>query len=186
MHSMSKHKETPDEITDLDYESEAEGSGELSRAAQKVAKLKAELEACKIERQEYLDGWQRLRADIANQKKNENDVFVRAQFIAKNSILEDLLPVLDAFDMATKGEGWEAVSPSWRNGIEYVHAQLLSTLEQHGITSFGEIGEQFDASLHEAADEAGGGVSGTIVRVIRRGYRTAEKIIRPAQVVVAA
>lgn len=188
MHSMSKHahKDTDEELTDLDYESEAEGSGELTRAAERVKKLKAELEECKKERQEYLDGWQRLRADIANQKKSDGDVFVRAQSAARDRVLEDLLPVLDAFDMATKGDGWEAVPSSWRSGIEYVHAQLLSVLEQNDIQSFGEMGEQFDATLHEAASEEKGDAPGTILRVIRRGYRANGRIIRPAQVVVAA
>jgi hypothetical protein len=44
---------------DVDFEAEAEGSGSLEQAAARIKKLKAELGACKAERQEYLDGWQR-------------------------------------------------------------------------------------------------------------------------------
>ena len=183
---MTKKRAHEDDFSDeIDYESESEGSGELEKAAARVKKLKAELAACKEERQEYLDGWQRLRADIANQKKSDGDVFIRAQGAAKESILEDLLPTLDAFDMATKGEGWESVPSGWRSGIEYVHNQFIQTLEKHGIDAFGEVGEPFDAKLHEAIEESGDGEPGTITRVIRRGYRIGERVIRPAQVAVA-
>lgn len=172
---------------ELDFEAEAEGGDSLRKSVEKIQKIKAELEACKKERQEYLDGWQRLRADVANQKKESTQLFEKASLNAKESILEDFLPTLDAFDMAMQGEGWNEVSASWRSGVEYIHTQFLQTLEGHGITAFGIAGDPFNTQEHEAVQEMKEeGKSGVILSVRRKGYKLNGRIIRPAQVIVAA
>jgi molecular chaperone GrpE len=157
----------------------------LEQAAARIKKLKAELGACKAERQEYLDGWQRMRADVANQKKEDAQRHAQLHERAVEEVLEDLLPALDAFDMAMQGAPWQAVDANWRSGVEYIRNQLLSALGKHGVEVFGAEGEVFDAAKHEAVsgEEAEG--SHTITKVLRKGYRCGERIIRPAQVVVA-
>lgn len=169
---------------DIDFEPEDE-LGETGAAKAKMRKLREELAAAKKERDEYLDGWQRCKADTVNAKKEAQEALVRARAFGKESFIEELIPALDSFDMAMQGEAWDTVDPVWRSGVEGIHAQLLSVLETHGISTFGKPGEVFDANLHEALQEAEG-EAGTIVRVIRRGYRSPERILRPAQVVVGA
>jgi molecular chaperone GrpE len=170
---------------DIDFEAEAEESGSLEKAAARIKKLKAELEACKQERQEYLDGWQRMRADVANQKKEDVQRHAQLHERAVEEVLEDMLPALDAFDMAMQGAPWQAVDANWRSGVEYIRGQLVSALEKHGITVFGVEGEPFDTTRHEAV--SGGDAEGahTVLKVLRTGYRCGDRIIRPAQVTVS-
>lgn len=171
---------------DFDYDAEGENSGEFLRAAERLKKLRDELGQCKKERQEYLDGWQRLKADIANRKKEETAIFIEAQEASKIALLEDLLPALDAFDMATLGENWKTVDTAWRNGIEYIKTQLLGALSKNGIEAFGETGEVFDPAKHEAIKETTNTAEkdGVISQVLRRGYMHNSKVLRPAHVVV--
>ena len=169
---------------EVDFEPEEE-FGDIDSAKAKLAKLRDELKAVKKERDEYLDGWQRCRADTVNAKKEAQEALARARSFGKESLVEELIPALDSFDMATQSEAWANVDPVWRSGVESIHAQLLSVLESHGISAFGITGEVFDAKIHEALQETEG-ETGTIVRVIRRGYRSGERILRPAQVVVGS
>lgn len=170
------------EDTEFDFDAEASDSGTLADAAKKIKKLKVELEACKAERQEYLDGWQRLRADIANQKRDDQTVFANARSRAREDMVEELLPILDAFDMAMQSPQWGSVDSAWRSGIEYIHTQFNQVLGNHGITAFGAPGDTFDPHLHEATADSAEGI--TVLKVIRRGYCINDKILRPAQVVV--
>lgn len=169
---------------DIDFEPEDE-FGDIGSAKAKLAKLRDELAIVKKERDEYLDGWQRCKADTVNAKKEAQEALTRARAFGKESFVEELIPALDSFDMAMQGEAWGKVDPVWRSGVESIHAQLLSVLEAHGIRAFGAVGDAFNANLHEALQEAEG-ESGTIVRIIRRGYRAGDRILRPAQVVVGA
>lgn len=174
--SMHPHEE------DIDFEPEEElGSAQALKA--KLTKLKEELERVKKERQEYLDGWQRSKADAINARKEDLSRIERMGTLAKESFTEDLLPALDAFDMAMQGEGWQKVDSVWRAGVEHIHGNLLKGLEAQGIQTFGKSGERFDHALHEAVQEEEG-EEGIIIRVLRRGYKSGERIIRPAQVIV--
>jgi molecular chaperone GrpE len=169
--------------TDVDFEMEDEqGVGALK---EKIAKLKDELEQVKKERQENLDGWQRCRADAANMSRDTKSLLDSARSRAQEDMVEEILSVLDGFDMAMGGEAWTSVSETWRKGIEYIHSQLLGVLSQHGVERYGKVGDAFDHALHEALEEQEHDAStGVIVRVVRSGYRSATRLIRPAQVIV--
>ncbi len=173
-------------VPDVEFDFEPEDEfGDIGSAKAKLSKLRDELSVIKRERDEYLDGWQRCKADTVNAKKELTDALIRARAFGKESFVEELIPALDSFDMAMQGEAWGTVDPVWRSGVEGIHAQLLSVLESHGISAFGKSGEVFDANIHEAIQEAEG-EAGVIVRIIRRGYCSGNRILRPAQVVVGA
>lgn len=176
---------TDDTHTDVEFEMEDEqGVGALK---EKIAKLKAELAVAKSERQEYFDGLQRSRADAANLARESREAFSKAEKRARESITEELLVVLDGFDMAMGGTTWETVSLEWRRGIEYIHSQLLTVLSQNGIERYGKVGDVFDHAQHEALEEVEveGTVSGVITRIVRSGYKMGDRVIRPAQVTVS-
>ena len=105
---------------------------------------------------------------------------------AKDAIVEDLLPALDSFDMATASDSWDAMPEEWKNGMERVHAQLLQALQKNGVTRFGKSDEVFNPAQHEAVQEMedDGGESHTILKVLRHGYAIGERVIRPAQVIL--
>jgi molecular chaperone GrpE len=168
---------------DIDFEPEDELGGEGALKA-KMQKIKDELAAVKKERQEYLDGWQRAKADLINAKKDAAEALQRAAGAGKDSFVEELIPALDSFDMAMRSEAWKTVDSAWRVGVESIYAQLQGVLQAHGVDIYGKEGEVFDPAMHEAIEEKEGDASHTIARVLRPGYRTKSRILRPAQVII--
>lgn len=172
---------------EIDFEPEEE-LGDIAAAQAKLKKLRGELAAVKKERQEYLDGWQRAKADMANARKDA-ELHGRASAERRmESLFEDLIPVLDSFDMAYGSPAWESVDQAWRSGIDHIRNQLLDVLARNGVERYGKVGEPYSPHLHEAVEERDDmpGEPGTIVRVLRYGYRRGEKLLRPAQVIVKA
>lgn len=173
------------EHDDVDFEPEDE-LGTVGAAKAKMQKLRDELEKVKAERQEYLDGWQRAKADTVNARK---DALAQAERQAERRIeafIEDILPALDSFDMAAASEMWAEVGDGWRSGMENVRNQLLDALKRNGVERYGKVGESYDPHIHDAVQESedAAGASGEIVRVLRYGYRSGDRVLRPAQVIV--
>lgn len=158
---------------------------EEDQGAELVKKLRTKLKKCEEEKKEYLDGWQRVKAEGINARKEESARLATARERAVESFIEELLPALDSFDMAFKDASWEKADPKWKQGIEYIHTQLLQVLATRGIESYGEVGEAFDPTCHDAAQKGKGERPGTILEVIQRGYKHEQSILRPARVIVA-
>lgn len=170
---------------DVNFEPE-EGLGDLGAAQGKIKKLKDELERVKKEKQEYLDGWQRCKADSINAKKDAEARAARAAELLREALVHDIIPALDSFDMAAGSEAWAEVSDGWKSGMELVRDQLISALKNHGVERFGKVGDVLDHSFHEVVEERDdvAGETGTIVQILRYGYRAGDRVLRPAQVFV--
>src|SRR3989338_1750339 len=124
-------KAAEDEIT---FEAELDADN-AKDPAEMIKALKEKLKLCKKERQEYLAGWQRTKADYANARKDEEKS--RAEFVkfSKEDIIRDVLPALDSFHSAFGNKSaWEKVDLNWRMGVQYIYSQLLSALEKNGIS----------------------------------------------------
>lgn len=178
---MVKHSDAEE----IDFEPEDE-LGDIGAAKAKLKKLKDELEKVKKERQEFLDGWQRCKADSVNQKKEAESRASRLGEMLREELVHDIIPALDSFDMAAQSEAWAEVSDGFKSGMEYVRNQLLEALRRHGIERYGVVGENVDHALHEVVEERDdvAGESGAVARILRYGYRTKERVLRPAHVVV--
>lgn len=172
-----------DEHEDIDFEPEDE-LGETGAVKAKMRKLRDELKEAKAKAAEYLEGWQRAKADMVNARKESIEQHARAGERGKEILVEELIPALDGFDMAMQGEAWNSVDKAWRSGIESIKAQIEGVLRSHGVEIYGKEGERFDPVLHEPIQEAEGGASQTLAKVFRRGYRTKDRVLRPAQVAV--
>jgi molecular chaperone GrpE len=95
----------------------------------KLEKIKKDLKKCQEEKQEYLDGWQRAKADFVNLKKRSDEEKKEFAKYANEQFITELLPALDSFDQAFKNkEAWEKADKNWRTGIEFIHSQLVSVL----------------------------------------------------------
>lgn len=153
-----------------------------------LKKLREKLRICEAEKKEYLNGWQRMRADFANARKEEE--MRRGELIkfASEGLVEDLLPILDSFSMAFGNkEVWEKVDANWRKGVEYIYSQFLSVLESRGLTEIGIPGERVDPRLHVAIEvipTEEESREDTIAEVVQKGYRLHSKVIRPTRVKV--
>ncbi|MBI2612693.1 nucleotide exchange factor GrpE [Candidatus Kaiserbacteria bacterium] len=152
----------------------------------KLKKLRDELEKTKKERQEYLDGWQRCKADSVNLKKDAEARATRVAELLREELIHDIIPALDSFDIAAESEAWASVSDGWRSGMEHVRNQLIEALKRHGIERIGRVGDTLDHSLHEVVEERDdvAGEPNTVVRILRYGYKTKDRVLRPAQVFV--
>jgi len=170
---------------DVNFEPEEE-LGDLSATQAKLKKLKEELAKAKQERQEYLDGWQRCKADSINARKDAEARSVRGAELLREALVHDIIPALDSFDMAAGNEAWAEVSDGWKSGMELVRDQLVGALKSHGVERYGKVGESYDPHLHEVAQETDDapGESHEIVRVLRYGYKTGDRVLRPAHVII--
>ena len=140
----------------------------------------SELEVVKKERGEYLEGWQRAKADLINFKKDIEQEKKRTREYATEDVLSDLIPVLDSFDMAFRDKtAWEKTPENWRQGIEYIYNQLLAVLEKNGVT-------QLNPATHESIGtrEVAKEDNGLILEVVQKGYRLHTKLIRAPKVLV--
>lgn len=179
--------DTTEEILDefvLDDESDT------TALREKLKKLKTELKTCQKEKQEYLTGWQRSKADYLNLKKEEDTRRSEINKYAKADVLNDLIRLADSFEMAFANKtAWENVPENWRKGVEYIHSQLLIVFRDHGLEEINPVGEIADP----ARDESIGIIEtikeeedGKILEVVKKGYRLNDKIIRPTQVRIGA
>lgn len=149
--------------------------------------LREELAACQREAQEYLDGWQRARAEFANYKKRvERDQEHMRQNISAE-ILKRYLDVLDDLTLALKNRPQDPEGAAWASGIELIYRKMLSLLESHGVQVMQAEGQTFDPNLHEAisSEPSDEHESGDILEVIKSGYTIGERVLRPALVRVA-
>lgn len=175
---------------DITFEEEQEDEGRARLKGKSEKKLREELKKTQQERHEYLEGWQRAKADLVNFKREVETERSRATTYAIQDLLHDLLPVMDSFEMAFKDkERWERADEGWRKGVEYIYAQLLSILENREVKQINPLGESFDPTQHDsievvAVDEKED--DGTVVDVIQRGYMLGERLIRAPKVRVGA
>ena len=173
-----------DDIQDISFE-ETNEEGEVN-ALTTIKKLREKIKILEGEKQEYLDLSQRTRADYANFKKEVEFNRVSDRKFATKRFIEELLPVLDSYDMAQGNkEAWEAVDRNWRMGIEYIFAQLRTVLEGEGVTHFGKVGDHFDPHLHESMEQVNvedESDNDKIMKMLQNGYRMNDVIIRPARV----
>ena len=164
-------------MSDLDEEFVPEEEAENPMGA--IKKLRERLRAAEVESKTNLEGWQRTKADFVNLKRDEETRRVHTQERLKASVAEDMIPVLDSFEMSAKH--------SDNKELQVLHKQLLASIKQMGIERFGAVGETFDPHKHEALREVEVDTpeaEHTVVSVERSGYSIGNHIIRPAQVSV--
>ncbi|MBE2267119.1 MAG: nucleotide exchange factor GrpE [Anaerolinea sp.] len=148
----------------------------------------AEFQAAQAKAQEYLDGWQRARAEFANYKKRVEREFKDNQQMAAGDTIKALLPILDDFERAISNVPAELGGNSWVNGVTMIQKKFNKFLEDANVTIIDPTGQPFDPNQHEAIgmDEATETVpSGHITITMQRGYLLGERVLRPALVRVA-
>tara|TARA_Y100000310_G_scaffold345182_1_gene462429 strand:- start:1094 stop:1681 length:588 start_codon:yes stop_codon:yes gene_type:complete len=179
------HDDTDSEVVeDVDFDEQDYSKKELD----KTQKLKNQLNKCLAEKKEYLDGWQRSRAEYANIKKEFENSRSYLKKIAHEEIIVDILPVLDSFEMAFANKDlWEKVDKNWRMGVEHIHNQMTQILDNYGLSACDDIGKKFDPMRHTSVETVGvdsKSDDGVIIDVIQRGYTLGDTIVRSARVSV--
>ena len=155
-----------------------------------LKKWKEKLVECQKERQEYLDGWQRAKADYLNSR--QRFAIEREQEVDRQTayFIERLLPLTDSFDRAMADmKKEEAEEGNWRAGVEQIYNQLVAVLKSYTVEVLDPNGAPFDPHFHEAVSEisvADSMQDHTILEVLQKGYAVGERLIRPAKVVVGS
>jgi molecular chaperone GrpE len=146
-----------------------------------------------------LDPWEELEADVAKWKElslrtaaemdnlrkrtaREREEAIR---YANQRLLEELLPVIDNFDMGMQAASQDTSSMIYI-GMDMVRRQLNEFLTAQGVEEIDTAG-LFDPNLHEAVaqEDCAKGDEGRILRVTRKGYKLRDRLLRPASVVVS-
>jgi molecular chaperone GrpE len=159
----------------------------VEAAAPEVEATEDELTKTTRERDEYLDLAKRTQADFENYRKRAAKDMTAAGARARIGVIREILPVVDnlerALGVAPDGEGDPFVE-----GVRLVYRELEGALARAGVETIEPMGDTFDPNVHEALSmhPQEGAESGTVLDVVEKGYRTADTVIRPARVVVAA
>src|SRR6266436_6210283 len=145
------------------------------------------LPAEQLKTEECLDLLRRTQADFVNYRRRMSQEQAEGRIAAQIALLSRLLPVLDDFGRALGAAPPELATHPWVQGLFLVARRLTTVLDQLGVQQIGAPGEPFDPRWHEAiTTEARADVpEGTILQVAQPGYVLGERVIRPAQVVVA-
>lgn len=183
---MKEHDENDEVVIEDEVDStsgeEVEIVEEETRIDDKVAKAKGKIEECRAQKQEYLDGWQRAKADYVNAVRRFKEENKNATTSGVVRAVEAFLPALDSLERAKDaGE-----IPS---GFEAIIKQIESAFTTLNLSEIeAQVGETFNTTYHEALgqDKAENKEQDDkISSVLEKGWKVGEMVIRPAKVRVA-
>jgi len=130
----------------------------------------------------------RLQAELENTRRRlRRELEDRVRF-ASGDLMRDLLPVKDNIDRALQAAEANKDSAGLLEGVQMMAQQLMGVLRQHSCVPIEAEGQAFDPHYHEAIarQPSAEHEPGTILAVAQPGYRLHDRVLRPAQVVVAA
>lgn len=162
-------------------------SDEIEAIEKNFEELQSEIGALRAQTDEYLDGWQRSRAEFANYKKRVEREKEEMRAQVTGEILTHYLGVIDDLERALKDRPVESESNAWAEGIELIFTKLKAILESEGVEPIVAEGKIFDPNFHEAVtyEENDDHRDGEVIEVIQRGYKLGDRVLRPAMVRVA-
>ncbi|NIV39243.1 MAG: nucleotide exchange factor GrpE [Anaerolineae bacterium] len=166
-----------------------EGDVQEGRAeAEELDALRQELEEARAKEAEYLDGWQRARAELSNARKRFQREQQRAYANAKSDLLIRFLPVIDDFERAFETLPKDLESDTWVEGVKLVQSKAQGLLEQEGVAPIDAAGQEFDPSLHQAVthEPSEEVPEGHVIAEMQRGYTVGDRVLRPCMVRVSA
>jgi molecular chaperone GrpE len=146
--------------------------------------LTEKLAAAEKQRDEYLAGWQRAKADFINYRKDEMKHLEEMARYGNEDLLKDLIGVLDNFDLGLRT--LEKSGPV-EKGVYLIRSQIEDILKKRGVTKMSmKPGDPFDPNIAEALSEVEADrPPGVIVEEIEPGYKLHDKVLRAARVIVA-
>lgn len=171
----------------LDQEVSEEPSEQIPSDAMTVEEFQAEIEALRAQADEYLDGWQRSRAEFANYKKRTEREKEEIHAHVTGKILTRYLDIIDDLERALRDQPMESGSNAWAEGIKLIYIKLKAIIESEGIEPITAEGITFDPNFHEAIsyEENDDHQDGQVIEVVQRGYKLGDRVLRPAMVRVA-
>jgi molecular chaperone GrpE len=185
--------DTNDAVTPDPHDADGSAAGESSveqsedavePAEEEAGQIVADIDQLQRERDDLLGTSQRLQADFENYRKRvlrEQTALVER---ATEGLIEQLLPVVDSFELAVQNIGNDSDVENLRKGVELVYAELLGVLERAGLEPISALGEPFDPNVHEAVMQDDGAGEPVVGGVLRAGWKLKGRVLRPAMVKV--
>lgn len=158
-----------------------------SNAEQEQLTTEERLEQLEAQSAEYLDGWQRARAEFVNYKKRVERERAESRARIAAELLTRYLDVLDDLDRTLSEMPEEIGATPWSHGLQMVYQKMQLLLESEGVKTIDAVGDPFDPNFHEAIsfEESDDHEEGQVVDVIQKGYMLGDRVLRPAMVKVA-
>jgi len=176
----------PEEQRAPDSGAEIPADGALSVEAE-LDQARASADEFRRKSEAYLDLAQRAQADFANYKRRTALDLEQKTRDANASLLTQLLPVIDDLQLALSNVPADLAEHAWPKGVLLIGQKLEHILQLQGLERISGEGDLFDPRIHEAVayEEHPVYDEGQVASVYRVGYRLHERVLRPAQVVVA-
>jgi molecular chaperone GrpE len=161
--------------------------GEEARAEDEIRRLREALEAKTREAEAQYDRHLRAVAEFDNFRKRAARDREEHTRYANESLIRELLPVLDNFERALQAARGDPAAAAVTAGVELIQRELLRVLEKFGVTAFTSVGEPFDPERHEAVARVHDAAHPemTVIGEQARGYLLNGRVLRPAMVTVA-
>ncbi len=176
-----KHKFTDDDSID----SASSEFSENNDKEESVSQLKSSLEEAYLKHETLNAKYLRVCADLDNLRKrsirDREDAIQRT----RTQIIEDLLPVIDAFRIGLNEAIKTDPDGPVAQGFKMAFDQLDLALNEYGLSCIEALGEPFDPMLHEAIGYEPSEKDGIILKTIRVGYKLKNVLLRPATVIVS-
>ncbi|KKR03666.1 MAG: Protein GrpE [Parcubacteria group bacterium GW2011_GWF2_39_13b] len=159
---------------------------DMDMAKEKIIKLKEKLKKCSKEKEEYLDGWQRSKAEMINYRRRQEEQMAEWLKMAQAGLIKDLLPILDTIEAGIRNWGL-GIKENKENYLEKIKEQLLKILTSYGLEEIKTIGEKFNPEFHEAIEqvESVENEDGIIVEEVQKGYLLNGKVLRAAKIKIS-
>lgn len=145
-----------------------------------------QLDEALAQAQANYDMYLRAKAETDNIRRRSADEVTKAHKFAVESFAESLVPVIDSLEKALEVQ--HPTPQAMREGIELTHRQLVNAFERGNLRQIDPVGEKFDPHFHQAiavVPAPGGVAPNTVVSVLQKGWKIADRVLRPALVTVA-
>ena len=150
-----------------------------------TSELEKKLKAAEEEAAKWKNAYYTTLADTQNLRKSLEEDHRNAIRYRSEGFLGSLIPALDSFHIALEATPNGEEAKNYRIGFQYIYNQIRSTLEQEGVSEIApKEGDRFDAASMHAVDLVEGGEEGKVAKVLAKGYRLYDRMIRPAMVSV--
>ena len=149
--------------------------------------MQTDREKFQQESKDYLDGWQRERAEFQNLRRRIERDQSQAKLDLTGQVIKKYLVILDDIERALKNRPSEGEGAAWSAGIELIYRKLQNILENEGVERIPAETQFFDPTIHEALmqEDSPSHQSGQVIEVVTQGYKIGDRVLRPALVRVA-
>jgi molecular chaperone GrpE len=177
----------PDAAVEAAAAGAAQGASEApALGSATVVDVEKELDAALAKANENYDLYLRAKADAENIRRRGQDEVAKAHKFAVESFAESLVPVVDSLEKALEVKDASAVQ--LREGVELTLRQLRAAFERNALAEINPVGQKFDPHFHQAISSVPASAAqpaSQVVTVLQKGWKIADRVLRPALVVIA-